>query len=118
NAKFTYLPFCSDNANTFYGRITRRYRSFGFRQFQCLAADQAFSKEDLRRAMSSDVIYLAGGNTFYFLFNIKLASIPRFDADENDVGLKDLDALGLTTFEFSPHYSENRSRNTSLLNYS
>jgi dipeptidase E len=151
NPKFTYIPFCSDNAGTFFARITRRYRSFGFRNFHCFPVDQDFTKSELQRALKSDVIYLAGGNTFYFLFHLKraglmpllrkfalnggvlaglsagaiiltpnigLASVPRFDADENDVRLKDLDALGLTNFEFSPHYSDNRARNTALLSYS
>jgi dipeptidase E len=151
HAKLTYIPFCSDNSKTYFSRITRRYRSFGFNAFHCLPVDRVVEKADLVRALKSDVIYLAGGNTFYFLFHLKrsgliphlkkfaqrggvlaglsagaliltpnigLASVPRFDADENDVGLKDLEGLGLTPFEFSPHYSDNRGRNTSLLNYS
>jgi dipeptidase E len=151
NPKFTYIPFCAENAKTYYARITRRYRSFGFREFHCLPVDQPFDRSDFLRALRSDVIYLAGGNTFYFLYhlkrsgllpqlrkfardggvlaglsagaiiltpNIRLASVPKFDADENDVGLRDLEGLGLTSFEFSPHYSDNRTRNTALLNYS
>lgn len=36
--------------------------------------------------------------------NIKLASIPKETADENEIGLKNLKALGLVDFHFCPHY--------------
>jgi dipeptidase E len=149
--RFTYIPFCSDNAGTFYNRISRRYRRFGFTDFQCLPVDQPIETSELKKALRSHVIYLAGGNTFYFLNhlkkagmmphlrrfarqdgvlaglsagalimtpNIRLAAIPKYDADENESGLKDLSGLSLTDFEFSPHYSDSEKRNRVLLNYS
>lgn len=50
--------------------------------------------------------------------SIKLAGIPKFDADENAVGLRDLSGLGLTNFEFSPHHTENKNREKVLSQYS
>jgi dipeptidase E len=149
--QLTYVPFCSDDSETYYKRIVRRYRSYGFTDFHCLPVDRPVKSRDLVRALRSDVIYLAGGNTFYFLKHLKssgmdqeltkfvrrggvlaglsagaliltpsihLAGIPRFDADENEVGLKDLRALALTQFEFSPHYGASRRRDEALLRYS
>jgi dipeptidase E len=149
--RFTYIPFCSDNANVFYKRITRRYARFGFTDFQCMPVDQPIDPSDLKKALKSHVIYLAGGNTFYFLNhlkkagmmshlkrfarqdgvlaglsagalimtpNIRLAGIPKYDADKNEDGLKDLSGLALTDFEFSPHYAATEKRNRVLLNYS
>jgi dipeptidase E len=149
--KFTYIPFCADNSNLFFKRITRRYKRFGFNEFQCLPVDTPFSARDLKQALKSDVIYLAGGNTFYLLNHlkksgmmpelkkfvksggvlaglsagalimtptIKLAEIPKFEADDNDVGLKDLRGLGLTSFEFFPHYSPYKNRDLILTRYS
>jgi dipeptidase E len=36
---------------------------------------------------------------------INSASYPKFDRDENAVGLRNFDALGLVQFEFFPHFS-------------
>src|SRR5262249_36495004 len=37
--------------------------------------DCAVSSSELRRALSSDIIYLAGGNTFYFLKHLRKAGL-------------------------------------------
>lgn len=149
--RLTYIPFCADNATPFFSRIIRRYRSFGVQQFYTLAVDEPFTAAELKLALQSDIVYLAGGNTFYFLEtlrrsglmnplrqfvrqggvlaglsagaliltpNIRLAGIPTFEADENDIGLHDLNALGVAPFEFSPHYSSTKRRDRSLLAYS
>ncbi len=50
--------------------------------------------------------------------NINLASIPRFNSDKNEVNLKNLKALGLVKFEFSPHFKENGAYIKEVLNYS
>lgn len=63
----TYIPYLWDGHRTFYERSVRRYRKFGFTKFHCLPVDRPFLKEDAKKALQSDVIYLAGGNTFYFL---------------------------------------------------
>jgi dipeptidase E len=101
--------------------------------------DRPYSIQDAEKILASaDLIYLSGGNTFYFLKsvrrnhfdrmllkfvqrggvlaglsagailmtpNINTASFPKFDRDENTVGLRNLDALNLVNFEFFPHYS-------------
>src|SRR5690606_38126284 len=136
--ELTYIPFCEEDSAPFFARAVRRYSSYGINEFQCLPVDRPVGHRELASALRSDVIYLAGGNTFYFLDslrksgmirhlrkvareggvlaglsagaliltpNIRLAQVPRFDADENEVGLRDLTGLGLTPFEFSPHYS-------------
>lgn len=66
---FTYVPYISDDANLFFRRAMQRYRPFGFTNFYCLPIDQEeeLSSKALHQALASDVIYLAGGNTFYFL---------------------------------------------------
>jgi dipeptidase E len=40
--------------------------------------------------------------------NIETASYPDFDADDNDIALKNLKSLGLTHFEFFPHFQNTR----------
>ncbi len=146
-----YIPFCADGAQSFYLRAIRRYQPFGFKEFRFLAADEPFSKDALKRVFDSDAIYLAGGNTFYFLKHLRksgllprlkryakqggvlaglsagaimmtptigLAGYPKSDADENEVGLKDLRALGLVEFEFFPHFEDTRGLREMLRRYS
>jgi len=67
----TYIPFCHDNASIFYHRAIRRFRANGVERFFCLHADQSPSKAEIKTAMESDIIYLAGGNTFYFLKHLR-----------------------------------------------
>lgn len=147
----TYVPFCEDGCRVFYGRFQRRYSRFGADSFFCLPVDSKPKKQDLDRALRSDIIYLAGGNTFYFLKhlrasgllprlksfaerggvlaglsagaimltpNIELAAYPPFEPDENEVGLRNLKALGLVKFEFLPHFVNSRRMNEAMLMYS
>lgn len=67
----TYIPFCSEGAAPFFGRFKRRYRRFGATDFHCLPVDQPFTASEKKKALSSDIIYLAGGNTFYFLNSLR-----------------------------------------------
>jgi dipeptidase E len=148
---FTYIPFCKDDSESFFMRAVARYEPFGFKHFQSLKVDEPFSKGALQQALESDVIYLAGGNTFYFLKHLRksgfltslreyaerggvvaglsaggliltpsigLAAYPKFDADKNEVGLKDLRALNLTQFEFFPHYENTPRYDRALSLYS
>ncbi len=133
----TYIPFCADGAAPFFHRFCRRFRSNGFERFYTVSFDTNPLREEIDVALRSDVIYLAGGNTFYFLKHlrksgvepllaafarrggvlaglsagglilsptIKSAGDPLLDPDENEVGLKNLNALGLVDFEFAPHF--------------
>ena len=63
----TYIPFCADGSSIFYHRIIRRFRAHGAKDFFCLNVDTSPTSHDIQKALKSDIIYLAGGNTFYFL---------------------------------------------------
>ncbi len=65
--RFTYIPFCSDQSKTYFMRSVRRYARFGVDEFCCLEPDQKLTKTQIRSALHSHIVYLAGGNTFYFL---------------------------------------------------
>jgi dipeptidase E len=69
--QMTYIPFCSDGASVFYERAIRRFRGHGIERFFCLPVDNNPTVAEMEVALSSDVIYLAGGNTFYFLKYLK-----------------------------------------------
>lgn len=72
---FTYVPYCAKGSKTFYMRAIKRYRRFGFSQFHCMPVDEFISKDSLERALSGDVIYLAGGNTYYFLYHLRRSGL-------------------------------------------
>ncbi len=73
--QLTYIPFCSDGSSIFYNRAIRRYRSHGVKQFYCLNPDESPNKYEIQIALESDIIYLAGGNTFYFLHHLRRAKL-------------------------------------------
>jgi dipeptidase E len=147
----TYIPYISEGSRYFYQRAIRRYRKHGFTVFHRLIVDEPITPYDMNEAFKSDVIYLAGGNTFYFLKHLRksgilprlkkyvkdggilaglsagaiimtphigLAAFPEWDADENDVKLKNLTSLGLVQFEFYPHFEDTRRANEAMIAYS
>ena len=68
----TYIPFTHENGLHYFNRFKKRYQKFGFKKFRYLAIDSDFLQKEVREALKSDVIYLAGGNTFYFLKHLRL----------------------------------------------
>jgi len=50
--------------------------------------------------------------------NIECAKVPKFDADSNDVKLKDLRSMALVNFEVSPHFEFKRKFIKELCSYS
>ena len=87
--RMTYLPFTRDGSAPYYRRFVNRYTRFGGTEFRCIVPDDpslASSGADRRKAvadlMASDVVYLPGGNTFYFLHHLRrsglLEAIGRF----------------------------------------
>lgn len=87
--RMTYVPYTAEGAAPFFRRFERRYRAFGGTHFRCVPADLPALATDgraRRRAadalLASEVVYLAGGNTFYFLHHLRrsglLAVLRRF----------------------------------------
>lgn len=149
--RFTYIPFCADGSQTYFMRSVRRYSRFGIGEFCCLQADEKPTSAQAREALRAHIVYLAGGNTFYFLKALKksglihflqdfaarggilaglsagahiltphigLAGVKGLDPDENEVGLRDLKALGLAPFEVMPHFADEGRRLQTLRAYS
>lgn len=50
--------------------------------------------------------------------SIMTAAVPSEDSDDNDIGLKDLRAMKLVPFEFSPHYYRSAKVDRELKEYS
>lgn len=85
-ASFTYIPFCTDGMGRYYEEAKARYRMFGFGKFHCLPIDRPIKDIDRLKALRSDVIYLAGGNTFYFLYHLKKSGLIQDLRDYSSAG--------------------------------
>ena len=91
--RMTYMPFTHQGALPFFRRFERRYRAFGAAQFHCVAADDARlieSKTAQRAAAAkinaSDIVYLAGGNTYHFLHHLRRSGLLQVLARYADRG--------------------------------
>ena len=94
--RMTYLAFTTEGAPGFFRRFERRYRAFGGTEFHCIAADDprlaeaagSGRRDAIAIIHSSDVVYLSGGNTFYYLWHLRrsglLPALRRF-ADRGGV---------------------------------
>lgn len=67
----TYIPFSHENGEFYFRRIKKRYSRFGIKKFRYFPVDADFLAKEMREALKSDVIYLAGGNTYYFLKHLR-----------------------------------------------
>lgn len=71
----TYIPFCSENSKLFFHRTKRRFKANGVEKFFCLNVDNNPSAADIKKAFQSDIVYLAGGNTFYYLKHLRASGV-------------------------------------------
>jgi dipeptidase E len=89
--RMSYVPYVDEGAKPFYQRFVRRFRSYGATHFEYVAPDnpellgQGRAWRQAERALlASDIIYLAGGNTFTYLHHLRrsglLAVLTRFAA--------------------------------------
>ena len=76
--RMTYMPYTAEGALPFFRRFERRYRSFGATSFDLVAADDPALRpgrpawrDAFRTIRRSAVVYLAGGNTYYFLAHLR-----------------------------------------------
>jgi dipeptidase E len=67
----TYIPFSHENGEYYFKRIKKRYSRYGIKKFRYFPVDSDFLAKEMREALKSDIIYLAGGNTYYFLKHLR-----------------------------------------------
>lgn len=61
----------ADGAHTYFERAMRRFRAFGIERFYLQEPDHPITSAERRVLLESDVIYLAGGNTYTFLHSLR-----------------------------------------------
>lgn len=151
NPVICFVPSESDTAEEDFEAFKRGFAHSPIRRFRCIAVDKPLTARSKKALLSSDAIFLGGGNTYYFLNSLRkqklipklrrfakkggllmglsagsilmtpsimTAAVPAVDSDDNEIGLKNLKALELVPFEFSPHYYRSREVDEELKNYS
>lgn len=148
--RITYIPASSEYGLEDFRDFVDALDSIKKCQFVYFPIDYPYSEEMKQRAFESDMIFLSGGNTYYFLHhlrqtgilddlhnhaqegrvlaglsagailmtpNINTAGFPKFDCDDNFVGLKAKRAMKMTQFEFFPHYTHTKRYVDALKDY-
>ena len=77
NPLLTFVASCYESSQYYYEEFVERFSSYGFRHFELLHLDHNVKKKSLERVLKSDLIYLSGGNTFYFLSSIQKTSFHK-----------------------------------------
>jgi dipeptidase E len=71
----TYIPYMEEGAELFFTRAMRRYRSAGIERFYTLEPNRRPHPSEIKILLQSDVIYLAGGNTYTFLHHLRSSGL-------------------------------------------
>jgi len=73
--KITLIPSSSYDAEDDFRFFVKEFSMFGVQRFMLFCVDIPHTKTVLQEALSSDLIFLGGGNTFYFLKHLKKAGM-------------------------------------------
>ncbi len=71
NPLFTFIAPQSQNSQEYFKKVKQHFEQFGFKEFINFDIDKQFEAKNVSQLLESDVVYLSGGNTFYFLHQLK-----------------------------------------------
>lgn len=84
----TYIPSSSDYGRFEFVTFVECFQKLGVSKFQYLPLDLPISEALLRDSLKSDIVFLSGGNTFYFLKSLRSRGlIDRLKAYSNEGGV-------------------------------
>jgi len=72
-SRITYIPASSRGTEHEFQRYSDDSRKLGKLRTLCFAVDRPFSERTLNEALSSEAIFLSGGNTYHFLGRLRAA---------------------------------------------
>jgi dipeptidase E len=73
--KLTFIPSSSYDAESDFKFFVEEFSKLGVQRFMHFCVDTPFTKTMLKEVLKSDLIFLGGGNTFYFLKHLKKAKM-------------------------------------------
>ena len=77
--KLTLIPSSSYDAEVDFKFFVQEFQAFGVHRFMHFCVDIPYTKTVFNEVFQSDLIFLGGGNTFYFLKHLKKAGMfPHF----------------------------------------
>lgn len=71
NPKFVFVPACCIHADEDFDDIVFQYKTFGIKKILRWDIDRPYSITFKDTVFNADIIYLGGGNTYYFLKHLK-----------------------------------------------
>ncbi|AYF45248.1 MULTISPECIES: Type 1 glutamine amidotransferase-like domain-containing protein [Halobacteriovorax] len=71
----TFIPAGSYESELDFVDLIKAYKKIGFKRFIHFPVDHEFDSTLMQEALSSDVIHLGGGNTFYFIKHLRRSGI-------------------------------------------
>ena len=137
--KIAYIPSQSDFEKKYFNEKIEWYKQFGITDLLYFDVDKEYDEEKMDELLSCNGIFLSGGNTYYFLNNLKNRNLlpilrdyveksgvligvsagsiimsPTINIttlhDVNTIGLKDYSSLNLVDFDFFPHLNWNKEQ--------
>lgn len=75
NPKLAFIPSSSFDAEADYRYFVDEFSNLGITRFLLFCVDIPFTKTLLNEVLKSDLIFLGGGNTFYFLKHLRAAGM-------------------------------------------
>ena len=143
----SYIPSMTDKDLKYFKKTKDKLNNYGNFKVDYFDIDDFCNMDKIEKIFMSDIIYLSGGNTYYFLNNLKKRyfitrlrkyvenggyiigvsagailmskdiSAAQF-GDKDIVGLSDLSSLALVDFYFMPHWNEDSHYLADLKEYS
>lgn len=137
--KIAYIPSQSDFERKYFNEKVKWYKQYGINDLVYFDIDKEYDTGKKDELFACDGIFLSGGNTYYFLSNLKKRNFLPFLRDyvekggvligvsagsiimsktidittlhdENTTGLRDYFSLGLVNFDFFPHLNWNKEK--------
>lgn len=88
NPSITYIPAVSGKHEYYFPIFQNYFAKYGITKTNFFLADKPFSEAQLNELLSSDAIYLSGGNTYSFLNTLKQKGlIPKIREFVNNDGV-------------------------------
>jgi dipeptidase E len=143
----SYIPSMTDRKLKYFDKTKAKLNEYGNFNFSYFDIDDFCSIDKIEKIFKSEIIYLSGGNTYYFLNNLRkryfITRLRKYVkngghiiglsagaimmsndiaaaqfGDVDIVGLSDLSSLGLIDFDFMPHWNKDNRYLDELKQYS